>query len=221
MYIPVLRPSRGELPAVYAAKWAARELLHLPVRLRMALDSDYPWLVAGSVEWLKGFLRPNMRGFEWGSGRSTLFFAMLSASLVSVEHKDKWFRRVSARLARRGLCNVEYLCRPPSLAAPPSSLRPVILEELGYQAKPEFAAYADTVLDYPPEAFDYICVDGRARVECAMNAVERLKPGGALILDNSERAKYRPVFAVLAAWAKRSFANGVWETTIFLKPESY
>lgn len=217
MYIPVLRPSRGELPPVFAVKWAARGLLHLPVRLRMALDSDYPWLVADGVDWLRGFLRPHMRGFEWGSGRSTVFFATRTASLVSVEHKAKWFRRVTARLASRGLCNVQCLYRPPGLASP-SPLRPVILKDLGYQEKPEFAAYADTILGYPPETFDYVCVDGRARVECAMNAVERLRAGGVLILDNSERAKYRPIFAVLAAWSRRSFANGVWETTIFFKP---
>lgn len=100
----------------------------------------------------------------------------------------------------------------------PCPLRPAMLNELDFQPKPEFAAYCDTILDYPSESFDFVCVDGRARVECAINALDRLKPGGVLILDNSERAKYRSLFAVLAAWPRLSFANGVWETTIFRKP---
>jgi len=219
VYIPVMQPSREMAWPVYAAKWAARGLLHVPVRLRMAVDRDFPWLVADSVRWLLGFLRPNMTGFEWGSGRSTLFFARHSARLVSVEHKAKWFRRVSANLAERGLHNAECLFRPPDPQARPSPMRPAILAELGFRPKPELAAYADAILDYPPDCFDYVCVDGRARIECAVNALDRLKPCGALILDNSERAKYRPVFAVLAAWPRHSFANGVWETTIFRKPD--
>lgn len=218
MYIPVVRPRREDPLPVHAAKWAARGLLHLPVRLRMLLDRDYPWLASGSVDWLKNFLRSDMRGFEWGSGRSTVFFARRTAGLVSVEHKAKWFRRVSATLARNGLCNVEHLFRPPNPSGQPSPLRPPILDELDFRPKPELAAYADAILDYPAESFDYVCVDGRARVECAMNALDRLRPGGALILDNSERAKYRPIFAVLAGWSRHLFANGVWETTIFMKP---
>ena len=38
------------------------------------------------------------------------------------------------------------------------------------RVKPEFAAYADAILEFPEHAFDLICLDGRARVDCAANA---------------------------------------------------
>jgi hypothetical protein len=218
LYIPVIHLLPKDPLLVHAAKWLARGALNLPVRLHMALSQDSPWFVQDSVKWLLGFLRPHMHGFEWGSGHSTIFFAQRSAKLVSVEHKRKWFQKVSSRLAERDLCNVTYLFRPPGTESRPSQLRPTMLEELDFKPKPEFAAYCDTILDYPSESFDFVSVDGRARIECAMNALDRLRPGGVLILDNSERSKYRSLFVVLTAWPKVSFANGVWETTIFRKP---
>jgi len=218
LYIPVIRQYPKDPPLVHAAKWLARGALNLPVRLHMAMRQDYPWFVQDSVKWLQNFLRPHMHGFEWGSGHSTIFFAQRSARLISVEHKRKWFQKVSQKLAERGLCNVAYLFRPPRADSRPSQLRPTMLEELNFKPKPEFAAYCDTILDYPPESFDFVSVDGRARIECAMNALDRLKPGGVLILDNSERSKYKSLFVVLTAWPKASFANGVWETTIFREP---
>lgn len=218
LYIPVVRLAPKDPPPIHLAKRLARGVLNLPVRTRMAFDKDYPWFVSDSVKWLQGFLQPHMQGFEWGSGRSTVFFARRSARLISVEHKSKWFRRVSASLQERDLHNVTHLFRPPRTDVQPSALRPTMLRELAYRPKPEFAAYCDTILDYPSEFFDYVSVDGRARVECAVNALDLLKPTGVLILDNSERSKYKPLFAVLAAWPRLSFANGVWETTIFRKP---
>jgi hypothetical protein len=48
--------------------------------------------------------------------------------------------------------------------------------------------------------------------------MEKIRPGGWLILDNSEGEKYAPVFLAAAAWKRRDYENGVWRTTIFLKP---
>ena len=47
---------------------------------------DAPWLTRAAIAWLEAHLRPEHRGFEWGSGTGTLWFARRSASLVSVEH---------------------------------------------------------------------------------------------------------------------------------------
>ena len=33
--------------------------------------------------------------------------------------------------------------------------------------------------------------DGRRRADCTRNAIAKLKPGGMLIIDNSERAEYQ------------------------------
>ena len=46
---------------------------------------DHPWLAPHAVVWLEANLRPDMRGFEWGSGRSTLWFGKRLKSLTSIE----------------------------------------------------------------------------------------------------------------------------------------
>ena len=48
--------------------------------------------------------------------------------------------------------------------------------------------------------------------------LSKIKPGGFLILDNSEWEKYRPIFQVVTSWGRLVFENGVWQTTIFQKP---
>ncbi len=201
-----------------------RAVLYLPVRLRMALDPEYPWLVHGAVAWLRDRVAPPMRGFEYGSGRSTLFLAGRTQSLVSVEHNAKWRRRMEALLAGRGAANVVYRFIPPAPEGAPHPaahpLRPAIWEETGaVHRKPEFTAYCDAILDYPEESFDFVLIDGRARVECALNAFSRIKPGGALILDNSEWEKYRPIFDAAPDWRRLDFENGVWRTSILIKPQ--
>jgi predicted O-methyltransferase YrrM len=41
--------------------------------------------------------------------------------------------------------------------------------------------------------FDLIVVDGRERVRCVRAALPRLAPGGVLLLDDSQRRRYRSV----------------------------
>lgn len=203
---------------------AARAVLYLPARLRMACDPEYPWLVHGAVAWLRANLAPHMRGFEYGSGRSTLFFSRRVKSLVSLEHHSKWRRRVAALLAERGAANVDYRFIPPEKDVSGGQARrkrPERWERMGLSPrKPEFTAYFDCILEFPDRRFDFVCIDGRARVECALNAFDKIKPGGFLVLDNSEWEKYLPIFQAVPDWERLDFENGVWRTSILKKPAS-
>jgi predicted O-methyltransferase YrrM len=115
------------------------------------------------VEILESWLKPGDRGIEWGSGRSTVWFAGRVGSLVSVEHSPDWYRRVSAELKRKGLQNVEYyLC----------------------EDEREYCSVADK---FPRESFDFCLVDGLSRDCCALAAISLIKPGGIVIVDNFNR----------------------------------
>lgn len=197
----------------------ARAVLYLPTRCRLALDPCYPWINAGAVRWIASRLRPDMVGFEWGSGRSTAFFARRVSRLVSVEHKAKWRRRVAALLAEQGIANVECRFVPPGDDPGRPEARPAVWRATDHvPRKPEFAAYADAILDFPEQSLDFVSIDGRARVECALNAFSRLVPGGFLVLDNSEWEKYAPIFAAVPDWDRLDFENGVWRTSIMRRP---
>lgn len=215
----LIRYTPGKRGPGQGLRRAVRACLYLPTACRMALDPCYPWLNAGAVRWLAAHLRPDMTGFEWGGGRSTAFVARRVARLVTVEHKEKWRRRVLALLAREGIGNVECRFVPPGDAPGRPEARPDIWRATGYApAKPEFAAYADAVLDFPPDSLDFALLDGRARVACAYNAFCRVKPGGFLLLDNSEWEKYAPIFAAVPDWERLDFENGVWRTSILRRP---
>lgn len=224
MYIQPIHPAQSDPVLSRLFKQAARELLHAPVKLRMALSPDYPWLVSGAVSRIEAFLRPEHRVFEWGGGRSTVFFARRAASVVTVEHARKWHRRLAARIEELDLRNVTLRFiepREPARGDPPapSPARPARWNDPeAREDKPEFRAYADAVLDYPDGRFDLVLVDGRARVACARNALDKLAPGGLLVLDNAEWPKYQPIRDMTRGWNAESFANGVWETAIFTRP---
>ena len=56
---------------------------------------------------------PADREAEFGSGRSTVWFAERVATLTSVEHDERWYEAVSAKLKERRLANVDcILARP-------------------------------------------------------------------------------------------------------------
>ena len=202
---------------------AVRAVLYLPTAWRMARNPCYPWLNAGAVRFLESRLTKRMTGFEWGGGRSTAFVARRVLTLVSVEHQPKWRRRTAALLASQAIANVSYRFVPAGDAPGRPEARPDIWRRLGHvHGQPQYAAYTDAILDYPEDSFDFVLIDGRARVECAYNALSRVRPGGFLLLDNSEWEKYAPIFAAATAagWTRRDYENGVWRTSILCRPET-
>jgi len=70
-----------------------------------------PWLTQEMINILEGWLTSGDRGIEWGSGRSTVWFAERVGSVVSFEHNPTWFQRIDLQLKQKGLQNVAYrLC---------------------------------------------------------------------------------------------------------------
>lgn len=150
-----------------------------------------PSLALPAICALDEYLTKDMRVFEWGSGASTLFFAMRCKDFVSIENSPGWYDKVGLALTYRGMR--EDVTR--------------IRVDAGEGFEPDFASYQpglDTVnfRDYvkvidrePDESFDVILVDGRARCACLEHAQPKLKPGGLLILDDSARSIYQYAMA--------------------------
>ena len=81
----------------------------------------------------------------------------------------------------------------------------------------------------PDDAFDLVVVDfleapSVTRIDCLDPAMHKVRPGGYLLLDDSDRPGYAKAFELLAGWPFRRFV-GVkdgWpeacETGIFRRP---
>jgi predicted O-methyltransferase YrrM len=182
---------------------------------------DDPWLTPTAIGLLGTLLRPADTGAEFGSGRSTLWFAARVAALTSVEHDIRWHEAVTARLKERGLGNVDYILAPDDQP----------LERGGD------SAYARTALAFPDASLDFALVDGHYRDYSAKFIMPKIKPGGMLIIDNvnwylpcrskapnSRTAALGPATDVwaavgrqLAGWRTIWTSSGVWDTAIFIK----
>ncbi len=185
------------------------------------LKPESPWLPQQAVYYLESYLTDTMVGFEWGSGKSTIFFARKTNSLISIEHDGQWHDKIKAKIDKNNLSiKVDYKLIEP---IDREKIKNISLDswrgyqKLGRPPKAQFFPYFQEILKHADNSFDFILVDGRARVACVMNAVNKLKKGGILILDNSDREKYRSIRDFLKDWKKLEFSNGLQQTSIWIK----
>jgi len=183
-----------------------------------------PWLTRNANLALASLLRPTDVGLEFGSGRSTLWFAARLKHLTSVEHHEEWHSRVAAMLKDRGTENVTY--------------------ELRRAGKDESAGlddpYAGVALRFADDSLDFVLVDGAQRSLCAAAAIPKVCPGGLFVIDNvnwylpsrsqspnsrspeagPQAGVWETVHKTLESWRVLWTTNGVSDTAIFFKPSS-
>lgn len=166
---------------------------------------ERPWLPYGAICLLWHELEPGDRVFEWGAGGSTIWFAKLGCLVDSVEHDALWTETVRERLDELALGGNVTLRRCEAEAAPPDGERYRSAED--EYAGLSFRVYAHAIDDHPDGRFDLIVVDGRARPACLELAPPKLSPGGMLLLDDSDRERYREAAATVADWEERRFTG--------------
>jgi hypothetical protein len=167
---------------------------------RSAIGDGQPWLTFRAIRWLAANLEPTMRIFEYGSGGSTLFFANRVRDVVSVEHDPEWHARTSDAIDARGIHNCTYLLRPPRQVPAPR----VTSTDRAY-AGVDFTDYVTAIDAYPDGSFDVVSVDGRARTACVLAAIPKTRPGGLILLDNSDREEYGEAIDALARYERLDF----------------
>ena len=93
------------------------------------------------------------------------------------------------------------------------------MEDSGdYEVRRDYVNYFRALNDIEDASLDFAIVDGRARTECCMEILPKIKKGGILILDNSERDRYYPVFDKMKNESIYKTTNGLTNTTFwFLK----
>ncbi len=181
-----------------------------------------PWLNPNAIWALQQLLKDDMIAFEYGSGMSTIFFANLLQRIHSLEHNAQWYKRVSQIIEEKDIKNVSLIHIPADSSFEQPKLNSE--DQLSLSAKnypipdSRFSQYSAEILKMPGSSLDLVIVDGRARVTCALNAVHKLKSGGILMLDNSERNRYTKIHDTLKNWPKIWTTSGLSDTTLWLKP---
>lgn len=153
---------------------------------------DVPWLTRQAVEILDGRLKPGDIGLEWGSGRSTLWFAHRVAHLTSIEHNDRWYKRIKKALSDKGADNVELFYAPLKAAE---------------EGQPE---YVRAAAEQKKASLDFVLIDGRLRDQCTEVALQLLKPGGMLIIDDAARYIQHPYCCPQSPHAQNGPPSIIW-----------
>jgi len=202
------------------AHWTPRYIYN---RIRWGIyqrrNPDKPWLAPRAIELLSTMLVPSDVGLEWGSGRSTCWFAGRMKHLTSIEDNPQWHQRVSRMIAERGLSNVTYRLLPPPGESPAES------------------QYVHACDEFSDETLGFALVDGSSREHCALNVIPKIAPGGLLVIDNinwfldhpthspASRAGKGPLNAAwaevthkLAPWRMIWATSGVTDTAIWIRP---
>ncbi|MBT3659260.1 MAG: hypothetical protein HOK25_15815 [Rhodospirillaceae bacterium] len=115
---------------------------------------------------IDGLLDSNSRVAEFGSGMSTPWLAGRCGFLLSLENDEEWHRKVSAMIATGDFGHVQYELRTPD-------------------------SFSD-LSGFPDGSFDFILIDGWDRHGCVVNALPKLRSGGWVYLDNSDKDMTRP-----------------------------
>jgi hypothetical protein len=143
--------------------------------------------------------------------------------VVAVEHDRDWWGLISAQLRRRGHAHAECRHVPVIASERMASLDweadwPYFVALGGPPGRPEFYDYMAAIDAFPDESFDLVAIDGRERLGCLVHGAGTVRPGGLLILDDSNRPRYARAFELLREWRPTRFQALGHETTIFVKP---
>lgn len=165
-----------------------------------------PRLNLDTISYLKKVLNDQKSVLEIGSGSSTIWLAKRARKVVSVEHEKTWYEAVKEKLGKESLNNVRQIFNSDY--------------------------YKDRVLTelVQGEEFDVVFVDGAdytgARVNCIKQASMFVKPGGIIIIDDSERRAYDKGLDYFNSydWKRIDFeGKDAWDedkrATIYIRPE--
>lgn len=232
-YSPLLHPVKtcrnGVNTATYLAShptelrsigpWVACGLKKVASPSRSVFWKPMPSYTFSAIRWLDSVISERMNVFEYGSGGSTAYFARRVRSLVSVEHEPFWEGRVRDAIPGEVSCAVDYRLVPCE-AGTDQDFASARTEYSGRN----FRKYVESISEFPDEHFDIVSVDGRCREQCLRYALPKVRAGGYLILDNSERPRYQEVISEISNELPRKdyeglgpFSVSIWSTSVWSK----
>jgi SAM-dependent methyltransferase len=170
---------------------------------RFRSRDDGPWLVPSATDELARLVTSASHILELGAGHSTPWFAARAASVRSFEHDGDWGDRVEGELRVQQLRNAQVEVIEPS-------------------------EFIDAIARLPDDSVDVVLVDCAPvadRVACAAIAARKVRPGGYLVFDDSDRREYHQVDDVLDDWSVKRFCGlkpvplVATETSIYRRPD--
>jgi hypothetical protein len=178
-------------------------------------EAGEPWWNARAIDYLQSRLPREGRAFEWGSGGSTVWLTRNGMSVTAIESEYEWAERVRKRCPA---ADVRFIpgTDTGTLRSEPQ------LRDRGVHY---FDEYVSAIDGFAAETFDVIVIDGICRKECASFAAKKVKPGGIVVLDDTNWKYLRRAAGPFAGWEtvtlsgfKQKSGPFVYSTTFFHAP---
>ncbi|MBU3621108.1 hypothetical protein [Polynucleobacter sp. CS-Odin-A6] len=183
-----------------------------------------PWMYIKAIHFIEFFLLQKKEAvcFEWGSGTSTIWLSKHLKKVYSVDSNKVWCDAVKNELSNRNINNVNLTFEAPIVVEGGSNLHK------SYWDSPNtsYINYVNSISKYDFK-FDLIIIDGESRVECLKQAIKKIKAGGMIVLDNSNRDRYQEYqkiisdnnFQLILAEGPTTYQQGYDQTAIILNNE--
>lgn len=134
--------------------------------LAFGYQPQVPWLGYRAIKRIGGILTNQSRVLEFGSGMSTIWLARQCVEVVSVESNEDWYLRVQKLLRLENVNKVDQK----------------LLKGSEYFS----------LTDFPDKYFNFILIDGDYRDKCAHCSIKKVKHGGYIYLDNTDKSARDP-----------------------------
>lgn len=169
---------------------------------RRPLSMAIPWLTFAAVRAIRAQLPIQPHVFEFGSGHSTLYWLDLGATLTSIEDDAQWHQILSKSLRSHGYGNYTLVFAESKID------------------------YVSSIESKPLSSQDLVLVDGAHRRECVQIAVQYVKPGGMLVVDNTDWHWFKdaPLEGIPANWQREDYPGfgpmlgHKSQTTVWVRP---
>lgn len=145
--------------------WRSEFAMDKTIDEKVCVDRDgnpIPWYTYPAIEYLAQFDYSTKKVFEFGCGNSSQFWGMRAAKVVSIEDNVEWLAKWKKEFDWDNLSGLEIRHRD------------------------EGEGYYNAIFE-DDERYDVIVIDGKRRADCARVAMEKIAPGGMIILDDSDR----------------------------------
>lgn len=159
-----------------------------------SVRDEQPWITFPVIVILNRVLTKNSKVFEYGGGGSTLFLSKRAKEVYTVEHNPEWFDLLKSILEKKAVKNWKGFFVKADNGNIVNNADKSVPDHYSSgdkeSAGKNYEAYVKTIDQFPDGSFDLVMVDGRSRPSCIKHAIPKIKKGGYLLLDNSERAYY-------------------------------
>lgn len=139
--------------------------------------------------------------------------------VISVEHDRDWYSGTLRKIRANHITNSQLHLVEPEIKT--EGQTEYVSQTFPQYKNSSFEKYVKFIRNYPDAFFDLVLIDGRSRPFCVYESVVKVRPGGYLVLDNSDRNHYQEAITSLNKYKRWDypgfgpFDEAFWQTTIW------